>query len=264
VLVTPKTFTIKEGDYDLIIHFHGNRHIVQESVEHAGIDAALAIINVGIRSAPYRNHYQSPESFDGLLAQIDQGLRRRGVHHPKLRRLALTSWSAGYGAIESILQVRHSPPPETDQLDAIIALDGVHAGFVDGDHDRLSERTISAFLNAARAAAQGALLVSLTHSEIDPIEYASTKRTQEYILGAVGGHPNRGPVLPMPPYLQLESARGAVPQGKEKHMVPLSDTRVGLFRVQGFEGITAEHHSAHLTQMAAVALPDLAKRWAKK
>ena len=264
VLVTPKTFTTKQGRYDLIIHFHGNRHIVAESVEHAGINAALAIINVGVRSGPYRDLYSSPEGFDQLLVQINRGLKRRGVHDPELGRLALISWSAGYGAIESILQYRHSPPPESDPLDAIIALDGVHASFVDGDASRLSERSMAAFLNAARGAAQGTILLSLTHSEIDPVEYASTKRTQEYILGAVGGRPNRGPMLHMPTALHLESARGAVPQGKDKRMVPLSDTRIGSLRIQGFEGITAEHHSAHLTQMAAIALPDLAKRWASE
>lgn len=263
VLHLPKTFEPSSGDYDLIVHFHGDVAIVKESVEHAGLNAALAIINVGIRSGPYRKAYQAAGAYESLLEQIRIGLRRKGVREPKLRRLALTSWSAGYGAIESILEHRVSPDPSEDPLDAIISLDGVHAGFEDGDAERINERSIMAYIQAAKAATEGQLMVSLTHSDIDPGAYAGTRRSQLYLLEQLGIHVTKQPMLPLPEHLDLVAARGAVASGKAQKMVPTSDTRVGLLRVQGFEGNTREHHAAHLTQMAAVALPDLAARWSK-
>jgi hypothetical protein len=263
VLVMPKSFKPDTDEFDLVIHFHGDVQIVKQSVEHAKLDAALAIINVGVRSAPYRQAYQVPGAYEALVKQIHAGLQRRGLRAPKLRRLALTSWSAGYGAVESILEHRTSPRAEHDALDAIIALDGVHAGFVDGDPARISERTVRAFLGACRAAKRDQLMVSLTHSAIDPGLYAGTRRTQEYLLSQMGVALAVEPMLPLPPHVTLPGARGAVASGRDQKMVPTSDTRVGSLRVQGFEGNTRKHHASHLTQMAAVALGDLAARWKK-
>ncbi len=261
VLLTPLSFAPDGDDYDLVIHFHGDVQIVRESIEHAGVNAALAVINWGISSGPYREPYQRGGAFEKLLAQIDQGLTTRGLRKPKLRRLALISWSAGYGAIESVLENRVSPPPDDDPLDAIIALDGVHAGFVDRDPGRLAPTTIHTFVNAARAAVEGQIMLSLTHSEITPPGYAGTKRSQLYILDRLGIKPRTGPMLALPEHLSLPAAKGAAPGGADEHMIPMSDTRRGMLRVQGFKGDTKAHHTAHLTQMAAVALPDLVARW---
>ena len=106
-------------------------------------------------------------------------------------------------------------------------------------------------------------MLSLTHSAIDPGVYASTRRSQFYLLEQVGARPNDNAMLPIPPRVELDAARFAVAPEKKKAMVPTSVTRVGMLRVQGFEGITREHHAAHLTQMAVVGLADLAKRWSK-
>jgi hypothetical protein len=264
VLVFPKTFLAAEdGRYDLVIHFHGDVAIVRESVEHAGIDAALAIINVGIRSQPYREAFQAGGAFERLLAEVQAGVAARGVKTPQLGRIALVSWSAGYGAVESVLENRESLPAERDPLDAIICLDGIHGGFVDGDPTRLDKTSLRTFVRAAQAAADGRILFSMTHSEIDPKVFASSKRSQMYLLDAIGAKPYTSALLPLPPNLELAAAARAVAEGKAQRLVPTSDTHVGLLRVQGFKGELAEHHAAHLTQMAAIALPDLAKRWEK-
>ena len=261
VLVSPKSFTTRGGDYDLIIHFHGDVAIVKESVAFAGIDAALAVINLGESSRPYRDAFRAPGAYNQLLAQIDAGLKQRGLRAPKLRRVALTSWSAGYGAIESILEHRRAPQAERDALDAIIALDGIHCGFVDGDRKRLNERTVLPFLRAAEAAANGGLMFSMTHSQIDPVGYASTARTAKLLLARVGAQPGADPTLRIPPWVALPAAARALKNDHVRRMLPTHDTHVGQFRVQGFEGRGRDDHAMHLTQMAAIALPDLAKRW---
>jgi hypothetical protein len=261
VLFVPKSFRPTSGDYDLVVHFHGDVDIVRESVEHAGVDAALAVVNWGVLTTPYRKIYDIPGRFEALVAQIERALGRRGlVGPPRLRRLALTSWSAGYAAVESILQHRASPPPDADPLDAIVLLDGVHCRFRDGDPRLIDPRSVMAFLRAAQAAAEGRILFFLTHSQIETVDYASTARTARFILESVGAEPARSPMLPLPPHLELEAARGAMP--REAWLIPVSHTEVGLLRVLGFRGNTPEQHAAHLTQMAAVALPELARRWA--
>jgi hypothetical protein len=264
VLLLPKSFVAKaDGSYDLVIHFHGNRHIVEESLAYAGIDAALAIVNLGVRSTPYRDAFRVPNAFESLLAEIQAAMKQKGVPSPRLARLALTSWSAGYGAIESILEHRKSPDTDADPLDALIILDGIHTVFVDNDPRRLVVRDIEAFTRVAQAAAHGDIFVSMTHSQIDPIEYCSAKRAQVYILDQLETPATMATALRTPQHLQLASAKKVVYEGREKRMVPTMEARIGELRVQGFQGVTAEHHTAHLTQMASVVLPDLKARWAK-
>jgi hypothetical protein len=113
----------------------------------------------------------------------------------------------------------------------------------------------------AQSAAEGRLLFSMTHSEIDPKVFASAKRSQLHLLDQIGAKPYVSPMLPFPPTLELPAAARAVAAGRAQRLVPTSDTRVGLLRVQGFKGELAEHHAAHLTQMAVIGLPDLARRW---
>ncbi len=262
VLVAPKTFSSSDGSYDLIIHFHGDVEIVRASVQRAKVNTMVAIINLGVGSEAYREQFQATGRFEALLAQIQRGVAQRGVAKPVLRRLALTAWSAGYGSIESILENRQAPHADRDPLDAILILDGLHCGFVDGDSRRLKRRSVRSFIRAARAAAEGQLMFSLTHSEIDPRRYASTKRTATLILDSVGAKVKSSPLLPMPEHIQLTSVNGIAPE-RNARMMPTSDTRVGLLRVQGFKGDTKAHHAGHLTQMAAIGLPDLAERWSK-
>jgi hypothetical protein len=256
IVVFPSTFRPEaDGSYDLLIHFHGNTSVVRESAEVAGLNAAVAIVNLGIGSLPYEEHYMMPGSYESLLGAIERRIAQRGLAHPKLRRVALSAWSAGYGAISTILQVRKGK----DDLDAILMLDGIHCGWEDG---KLNARQMRPFALAAEHAAKGDLLFSITHSEIDPRSYASTAATADYLLDVVGAA--RKPLDPLanaPTYLSLESMKGAVAHKLEKAMTPTTEGQLGGLHVVGFRGETKEHHMAHLFQMGATLLPELVSRW---
>lgn len=258
VLHFPSTFASSDGAYDLLIHFHGNVKVVVESAEVANLSAIVAVINLGVGSAVYENEYAAPGTYEGLLKQIRQAVHERGLAEPRLRRVALASWSAGYGAISTILQVRRG----TDPLDAIVILDGLHCGRLPERRNVLNPRQLAPFVQAARVAASGEMLFLLTHSDIDPVNYVSSKDTASYLLNTVHDF---GPVLQSEPKtpanLHLKAAVKAVDPKFEKPMEPTRDMRVGGLHVLGYRGHTREHHAAHLLQMGATALPELAARW---
>ena len=256
MLFAPTTFSSADGTYDLYIHFHGNTRVVLESAEHAGLNAMVAVINLGVNSAPYLDAYQEPGSFERLLASIDRAVAARGLAHPHLGRVAVGSWSGGYGAISRIFELGRAG---LAKVDAVIVLDGIHCGYIDGNPKELNVRIISPFLEPARRAARGELLFTITHSEIDPPGYAGSHVTADYLLAAVGGH--LGPPKAAPEHVELRAAVGAVSKRLEKWMVPTSDSQVGTFHVRGYRGSTAEDHMAHLFQMAATVLPELVARW---
>lgn len=270
VLFTPDSFSPLGSNYDLVLHFHGNIQVVRESAEVAGLDAAVAVINLGIGSGPYEEAYAVPGTYEALLDEIDRAIEQRGVPRPRLRRVALSSWSAGYGAIGKILSVRRG----TDPLDAILVLDGIHTGWVGGERERGAPVNLFAspgapnplplapFAAAAKAAASGAILFSITHAEIDPIAYAGASVTADYLLGVAAGRPvAREAAGEAPAHLGLRAAEGAVSKRLEKRMIPTTEARVGGLRVRGFRGNTPEHHMAHLLQMGATVLPELVARW---
>ncbi len=256
ILVLPESFKPgADGAFDLLLHFHGNTAVVRESAEVADLNAAVAIINLGIGSAPYEEYYAVPGTYEELLETIRVGVERRGVASARLRRVALSGWSAGYGAVSTILTVRR----KQDQLDAVLIFDGIHCGWENGE---LNHRQMRPFALAAEQAVRAEILFGITHSDIDPKAYASTMATASYLLAHTGAE--RAPLDPgkdAPAYLELASMRGAVSKKLEKRMEPTSEARKGRFHVLGYRGDTKEHHMAHLFQMGATLLPELAARW---
>ncbi|WP_438007867.1 hypothetical protein WME89_03595 [Sorangium sp. So ce321] len=260
VLFTPDSFTPAGSSYDLLLHFHGNTQLVRESAEVAGLNAAVAVINLGIGSGAYEDLYAQPGMYESLLADIDRALAQRGLPTPRLRRVALSSWSAGYGAVAKILELRRG----TETLDAILVTDGIHCGFAPEQPSGLNTLQLASFARAAQLAASGQLLFTITHSEIDPIAYASSSATASYLLGAAAGHPvEREPARDAPPHLRLRAAEGAVSKKLEKQMIPTTEASLGGLHVRGFRGNTPEHHMAHLLQMASTVLPELVERWSE-
>jgi hypothetical protein len=256
ILVFPESFQPEAtGEFDVYVHFHGNTAVVKESAETAKLDAAVAIINLGIGSAPYEEYYSVPGTYEELLADVAAGVERRGLEHARVRRVALGGWSAGYGAISTILQLRK----KTDRLDAVLIYDGIHCGWEMG---ALNGRQMRPFADAAAAAARGEIYFGITHSDIDPKAYASTSATAQYLLDSVGATAEpRDPETDGPEYLELQSMKGAVAKRREKRMEPTSEAKKGSFHVLGYRGDTKEHHMAHLFQMGATLLPELAARW---
>jgi len=255
VLFVPSTFASSDGNYDLLVHFHGNTAVVRESAEVAGLNAIVVVINVGVFSLPYQQAYEVPGSYEELLDQVQRVLKRRGLERAKLGRVALSSWSAGYGALARLLPVRKG----VDQLDAILVTEGIHASYLEEDDTQLNPRAMAPFTNAARAAARGDMLFSITHTDVDPPSYAGTKVTADYLLDIVGAA--RFPRYDDEAYVNIAAAKGAVAKRKEKRMRAQSEARLGGFHVRGYGGETPEHHMAHLLHMGATVLPELATRW---
>jgi hypothetical protein len=189
VLYAPSSFASADGAYDLYIHFHGNPSVVRESAEYAGLNALVAVVNLGINSMPYLNGLSPKGNYIRLLDRIDRSIATRGLLHPQRRRVAIGSWSGGYGGISRLLE---NAEDDLSSIDAILVLDGIHCGYTDDRHQGLNTRIISPFFEATRQAAQGKLLFTITHSEVDPPYYAGTTQTADVLLDLVEAKARRG------------------------------------------------------------------------
>lgn len=254
VFFLPPTFSSPDGAYDLVLFFHGNTDLVEEGLTLSGINAAAVIFNLGTGSGVYDEKLHDPSKLPDLTARVQATLLERGLKSPKLRRLALVSWSAGYGAIQAVL----SQPKLADQVDSVVILDGMHAGFL-GEGPELAPTSLDPFIAFAQRAKQGEKLFVLTHSNIEPIGYASVARSADQLLSVVGVERQKvqGETF-IPAYVSLD---GVLPKDQIVALEPRTLARSGSLIVKGYGGNQANHHVAHLIQMPDIALGHLIERW---
>lgn len=256
LLTIPPAFASADGEYDLVIHFHGNTDLVEESFAASGLNAVVMILNLGIGSGAYEDRFSNATPLPEMLERARTTLERRGLQGAKLRRLGLSAWSAGYGAVLRILE----QPALAEKVDAVMLFDGIHCGYASpGSHDLLVER-IAPFTRFAEQAAKGKRLFSITNSNITPNgDYAGTRETTDVLLRAVGA--SRTPFAEEPPLPHLAAMNGVMPRRFIVPLQPLTEAHLGGLIVRGYAGDQAEHHIMHLVQMSTTALPDLVRYW---
>lgn len=255
LLTLPPSFASSDGAYDLVIHFHGNTDLVEESYAASKLNAVVIILNLGVGSGPYEDRFANPLRLPEMLDRANATMERRGLVGAKRRRLALAAWSAGYGAVLKVLD--HADLAA--RVDAVLLLDGIHVGYRQGTHDPLLDR-LAPFTRFAREAVLGKKLFAITHSSITPnADYAGTRDTTNALLREVGvERVDGGSDPPMP---VMKSIDGVI---AKKSLVALKAESVadrGGLHVHGYRGDQPEHHTAHLVQMSTTALPDLVAYW---
>lgn len=252
IFTVPSGFASADGTYDLLIHFHGNTQLVEESLSVSGINLVGVMVNLGIGSGVYEERFGHPDALPSLLQRVQERMEKRGLADAKRGRIVLSAWSAGYGAILRILE----QPRLAAQIDGVVLLDGIHAGYLpDGGINPLLTEPFERYAKLATAKDR---FFYITHSNIDPIDYAGTAKTTEFILGRLGLKESTasGPTI-MP---KMASMKGVLP---EAELIPL-DARAkldeGELHVRGYGGDQPTHHMMHLIQMSEIALPEL-KQW---
>jgi hypothetical protein len=249
----PDLRVAEDGTVDLLIHFHGNTEMVLESVEHAKVGAATVVVNLGVGSGPYEERFDNPVNFTDLLTRIEGAIEKRGVERPKLGRIALSSWSAGYGAVLRVLK----NPGLVAKIDSVILLDGLHVGY--REDGSLNWQSIEPFEAFADRAVRGETMFVVTHSNIQPVDYLGVKETSDHILERLGmSRSELTGTTVLPPF---ESFRGVLPKADMIPLTRATEARKGSFVVRGFRGNEPHTHMAHLMQMSEIGLADLTSRW---
>jgi hypothetical protein len=222
---------------DLIIHFHGAHTTVIPRYLKTGLDAVLVIVNKGIGSGAYSDALAIPSQVDGLLSRIESTIAAHcGLADASISRLALSSWSAGYGATEQFLRFR----PE--RVDAVLLSDGLHVGFTDPQTRAVRAESLGVFLDFARRAGRGEKLMAVTHSAIKPLEYAGAGETAQVLADAA-----HAPIWPV--------------TGEQHRMHQLTASRRGQFYAEGYAGTDKLAHSRQLYAIGETTFARLRSYW---
>jgi hypothetical protein len=234
----PRGWHSEGGAVDIVVHFHGTPAVFEGELERAGLRVASLTVNLGIGSGVYDSAFADPKALDRALAAILE-VAKKAEPKSELRvgRVALSSWSAGYGAVTRILNV----PKNAEAIDAVLLADGLHAAFM--QDKTLDPVRMAPYTALAAQAAHGDKLFAITHSSIPTYSYANTTQTADYLLEKVG------------------AARVAAPANVNEKMHATSAGRMGDFHVRGFTGMDKDAHCQHLRKVGDTLLPLLAKRW---
>lgn len=214
---------------DVVIHFHGAAWLPGQAVAGLGNRRTVAVaLNLGAGSGAYDRAFATPAAFDSLLAGVAREVSAAAGKPVRIRRVTLSGFSAGYGAVRAILR----EPRHFATVRAVLLLDGLHASYVPEGAGGAPDTThLAAFAEFARAAARGEKRFVITHSEIFPGTFASTTESADWLLGALGVR------------------RRAVLRWGPRGMQQLSEARAGGFEVLGFAGNSAPDHIDHLHAM---------------
>lgn len=259
VLYAPPDFQSEDGTFDLLVHYHGNVELVEQSIAHAKLNALVHIINFGESSGRYSEPLRNPRAFDDMLGAIEKRAREKlGLETPRIRRVALSSWSAGFGAVYHILSSRS----RLDRVDALLMMDSLHASYQPGSKTLLTPLSLAPFLQFAERAIADEKLMVLTHSAVKTEDYPSTSQSADGLLERL--EVERKEVSPdeaSPPPSELEEAKKAFPSKDREWMRVTSEARRGSMLVLGCSGEGKGDHIAHLAQMSVTVLPKLRERW---
>ncbi|MFC1641422.1 hypothetical protein ACFL5O_01850 [Myxococcota bacterium] len=222
---------------DVVLLFHGAPTTVIPRFIASNLDAVLVVINKGIGSGPYSRALALASQVDGLLARVQVAIADQcDLEDATISRLALSSWSAGYGAIQQFLRKR----PE--HVDAVLLADGLHVGFVDHKYRKVATQQLNEFSEFARQASRGEKLMMITHSAILPPEYAGAAETAMALSQAA--HAPTWPVT------------------HHKHgMRQLTAARRGHFYAEGYAGNDKAAHARHLYSIGETLFTRLREYW---
>lgn len=227
-LFLPSTLSQREKT-PLFVHFHGGTWIPEVAAARHG-NTAVITVQLGSGSSAYAKPFAAPERFGAMLTEAE---RKSGT---KFEPVALTAWSAGYGAVREILKVSEN----YDRVASVLLIDALHTGYVGGKpgplESQLETDNLEVFLKFARDAVAGKKQMLITHSEIFPGTFASTTETADYLIRQLGLR--RKPVLQWGPMRTQQ----------------LSEVSKGCLRIIGYAGNSAPDHVDQLH-----ALPDYLK-----
>jgi hypothetical protein len=234
--VLPKQLAIDaSGGFDLIIHLHGEAPVLRELVES---QQRLPLYNLTLPpEQAYAPLFSGTHLYQDILSGMERAVSEQAGRPAHVEHVALSAWSAGFVGIEAVLA-----QPGSSEPDAVVLVDGLHAPRTD---PAAFKAQLQVFVDFAARAAAGERFMFVSHSSIDPSDFASTTECAHYLIGSLGGKP--------------QAVRREDPFGLE--LVEYF-TR-GDFHVRGYAGNDKSDHCAQLAVLRDVYAA-LGKRWSLK
>ncbi len=162
------------------IHFQGAPIAAAENFVRSRRDGCLIASTIRGLSSAFAGPYRDPEAFGRLLAEGEQELARILGRPARFGDLAVSSWSAGYGAVRELLK----DPRWFERIGTIAVADSIYATVVAQDVRAPLVADMVDFGRFAQAAARGEKTMIVAYG-LYQTDYASTSETARWLNACV-------------------------------------------------------------------------------
>ncbi len=179
--------SVDKKEYDLLLHFHGEGKSIKYAAEKYNGNLITADFNLGSGSSVYYQAFNDSSVFYTVLDSV-KNISLKLKHPLRINKIILSGFSAGYGAIKKILSYNNI----YNKIDAVLLLDGLHAGYVPErkvlyEGGNIDSSAYKVFLKLAKDAAkkESEKKFLFTHSEIFPGTFVSTTESADFMLNVL-------------------------------------------------------------------------------
>jgi hypothetical protein len=227
----------RRKDVALTLHFHSAQwHAIQEHLDR-GLNGPLIAFYPGEGSSVYAKSFGDRHRLTRWIGRVEDELRRRSFPAgARVRKVDVTSFSAGYGAVRELVK----DPYAFGMLRRVILADSLYGSLDPAAQERTpAAEHIEVWLPLARAAMAREKTFAITFSAVKTPTYASSSECAAAIVRAVGGQLHKVPV-------------GTVSATLEPQFPLLSRFDSGFFHVWGYGGEDAQAHMTHARHLGSL------------
>lgn len=213
-----------DGVVDMMIHFHGDPQTYWNNAAYAKLNVPIVTVNYSGLSSVYSTPFSDQTLFQKVVDEARAVIRKQGDFPDEVHwgKLAVSSFSAGYGAVQQILK----NPAYRSEIDMILAADSLYAT-TSGDGTPVDSQLVD-YETFANLAKSGQKTFLYSHSQVPTFTYESTGECIDEIMQVVG-------VSPM-----AYNATGLGTLAFYRH------AKAGNFEMWGATGSDADSHLEHL------------------
>jgi len=179
----PSTYQQRPGEVaDLLVHFHGDPQTYWNNAKYANINSIIVTVNYSGLSSAYSTPFSNASLFQTLVNEALTKVRLEANIPDDVQwdKLAVSSFSAGYGAVREILK---SASYRSD-IDGVLAADSLYATTA-GDGTPLDSQ-MADYKTFAGLAKNGAKTMLFSHSLVPTFTYESTQECGDELLQSLG------------------------------------------------------------------------------
>jgi hypothetical protein len=177
MLFIPHSFDPSMITVPLTVHLHGAYGTVEREWLASQPQGVLAVVTLPGLSSVYTKAFADPAVFDHLIADITATMKSAQPKATMIKPITFSSFSAGFGGVRELLR----QPRSYARIDRLLLADTLYAGYQLGTRT-VEPKHVADFSRFALEATRGRKVLLITHCDLQPPNYASTKETADALL----------------------------------------------------------------------------------
>ena len=167
---------------DVLVHFHGDPQTFWNNAKYANLNTIIVTVNYSGLSSAYSTPFSNASLFQSLLNEALDKVTDEAFIPDTLQwdKIAVSSFSAGYGAVREILK----SPTYRNDIDVLLAADSLYATTA-GDGTPLDSQMVD-YKTFATLAKNGSKTFMFTHSQVPTYTYESTQEIGDELMQFLG------------------------------------------------------------------------------